>query len=293
MRDESVLPLGAVRVFEVASRHPSFRRAAEELGVTPSAVAQQIRALEGHLGVALFDRTARTPALTEAGRLYAGSVRRGLELIHTASVALQSGQRRVTVSVTPSVASKWLIPRLAEFTQQHPDIELRIVATDRLSRFQADGVDLAIRHGVPPFGPGLHAQRWYSGQLVAVARPGLVGATALAQADLSALTLLHDGHDMWPLILTRLGVAGPQAPSRHLRFNQTGLAVDAAVAGQGLALASHFLVEGELAARRLVNVFGTVFDTGADFYLVQPRGPGRSPATKAVASWLAQAAAGH
>ncbi len=167
-------PLNALRAFEVAARHLNFRLAAEEIGVTQGAVAQQIRGLEATLGLKLFDRHPRTLALTEAGRAYAVHIRRAFEMIAEATETLRPQPQHLTVSVTPSFASRWLIPRLPDFADAHPDIDLRILASDRLSDFQTDAVDLAVRHARPPFGPGLAADLLFEQCLIAVASPLLV-----------------------------------------------------------------------------------------------------------------------
>ena len=151
--------LNGLRVFEVVTRHLNFRLAAEELGVTQGAVAQQVRGLEAELGLKLFERHPRTLALTEAGRSYVANIRRAFELISDATEMLRPEPLHLTISVTPTFASKWLIPRLPDFTTSHPDLDLRIEASDRISNFQTDAVDLAVRYGRPPFGPGLNATR--------------------------------------------------------------------------------------------------------------------------------------
>lgn len=147
-------PLNALRVFEVVARHLNFRRAADELGVTQGAVAQQVRSLEAHLAIKLFERLPRGLGLTDAGRSYQASIRRAFELIAEATQVLRPEPLHLTLSVTPTFASKWLIPRLPDFTASHSHIDLRVLATDRLSSFQNDAVDLAVRYGRPPFGPG-------------------------------------------------------------------------------------------------------------------------------------------
>lgn len=144
-------PLNALRAFEVSARHLNFRIAAEELGVTQGAVAQHVRGLEADLGLKLFDRMPRALAITDQGRRYASQLRRAFELMTEATAALRPEPLRLTISVTPTFAAKWLIPRLPAFTSQHPDIELRIVASDSLSTFQGDGVDIAVRYGRPPW----------------------------------------------------------------------------------------------------------------------------------------------
>lgn len=270
--------LNGLRAFEVSARAGSFRLAAEEMGVTPGAVAQQVRALEADLGLMLFHREGRGLVLTEAGRGYAGHLRRAFDLIGEATRQLRPEPARVTISVTPSFATRWLIPRLAAFTAAHPGIDLAVLASDRIANFQADGVDLAVRLGAPPFGPGLVADLLLPQELVAVAAP-----QALA---LGGLGLLHDAHDLWPQFLGLLPPsARPQAP-KNLRFNQTALAIEAALAGQGMALAPRAFVAEDLAAGKLVPCFDVTLRSGADFHLVLPRKARRAAEVLQVRDWL-------
>ena len=272
-------PLNGLRAFEVVARHLNFRLAAEELGVTQGAVAQQVRGLEAQLGLQLFLRQNRSLALTEAGRSYASNIRRAFELIADATQVLRPEPAHLTISVTPTFATKWLIPRLPDFTAAHPDIDLRIMASDRIANFQTDAVDLAVRYGRPPFGPGLAADFLFEQVSIAVASPQVA-------KDLSALTLLHDSHDLWPQFL---GLAFPQAAPpvlKNTRFNQTSLAIEAAIAGQGLALAARFFVAEDLASGRLQQVLGAELRTGADFYLVAPRKPKNAALVEALRGWL-------
>lgn len=283
---EHLPPLHALRAFEAASRHLNFRLAAEALGVTQSAVAQQIRGLEARLGHRLFERQPRGLALTDGGRRYAASVRRAFELLADATAALQPQPMRLTVSVTPSFAAKWLIPRLPDFTSAHAEIDLRVLATDRISHFQADGVDLAVRYGHPPFGPGLHAQLLFEEVLVAVASPQW-------QATPAPPALLHDAHNAWSRFLEALPAPVAWPNTKNIRFNQTSLAIDAAVAGQGLALAHKAFVGPDVAAGRLVQVFPAELRTQTGFYLVWPRRPRYAEAVERVRDWLlGQAQAG-
>jgi LysR family glycine cleavage system transcriptional activator len=285
--------LKALRVFESAARHLNFRLAAEELDVTQGAVAQQVRALEAELGIRLFERHARGLAPTEAGSAYALRVRRALEEIADATRQLRPGERQVTISVAPTLAAKWLLPRLPRFAERHPGIELRVLATERVSRFHAEGVDLSIRYGQPPFGPGLNVQRLLVTTLIAVGSPALLaGPGALSAKQVARLPLVHDAHGSWPAFFAHAGLPPPQPGGT--RFNQTGLAIDAAVAGQGLALASPFFVAADLAAGRLLQALPQVaLRTGMDHYLVwpqRPRSDGLVP-LDAVAAWLLEEAA--
>jgi len=256
--------------------------------VTQGAVAQQVRGLEAVLGLKLFDRRARTIALTEPGRSYVSNISRAFELISDATDALKPEPRHLTISVTPTFASRWLIPRLPDFTEAHPDIDLRILATDRISNFQTDAVDLAVRYGRPPFGPGLVADLLFEQVLVAVASPLLIDKLGPPN-DLDNLrhyALLHDSHDLWPQYLEAAFPTGSVATGKNIRFNQTSLAIEAAVAGQGLALASLFFVRHDLESRRLVQPLKEELRVGADFYLVSPRKPRYPAAVREVRDWM-------
>ncbi|HEY1396769.1 LysR substrate-binding domain-containing protein [Roseateles sp.] len=290
---EGLPSLKALRVFEVVARHLNFRLAAEELDVTQGAVAQQIRALEVELSIKLFERHPRGLTPTGAGAAYARRVRLALEEIAEATRLLRPGDRHVTISVAPTIATKWLLPRLPRFAARHPDIDLRVLATERVSSFHSEGVDLSIRCGRPPFGPGVEARLLLENDLIAVGSPAmLAGAQALTPKRLANGPLIHDGHDSWPAFLAQLGVtSSPAKSSKGIRFNQTGLAIDAAIAGQGLALTGRFFIESDLAAGRLVQVTPQVLHLGLDYYLVSPR-RGRSEAPlEDVAAWLVEEAA--
>lgn len=284
--------LKALHAFEAAARHLNFRLAAEELDVTQGAVAQQVRALEAELGVRLFERRARGLAPTESGSAYALRVRRALEEIADATRQLRPGERQVTISVAPTLAAKWLLPRLPRFAERHPGVELRVLASERVSRFHAEGVDLSIRYGQPPFGPGLHVERLLENILIAVGSPALVGAAgALTPKRLVKLPLIHDAHGSWPAFFAQAGL--PVPPPGGTRFNQIGLAIDAAIAGQGLALASPFFVATDIAAGRLVRVLPQVaLRTGIDYHLVWPqRARGGDVPLDEVTAWLLEEAA--
>lgn len=227
--------LNALRAFEVASRYLNFRLAAEELGVTQGAVAQQVRGLEAALGLKLFERHARALALTEAGRSYVGNIRRAFELISDATDSLKPEPRHLTISVTPTFASRWLIPRLPEFTETHPDIDLRILATDRVSSFQTDAVDLAVRYGRPPFGPGLTADLLFEQVIVAVASPLLIeklGPPAVPEnlKRYALLTLMIYGPSFWKSPFRErpphpVRISGSTKPRLQLRLRLPGRAL--------------------------------------------------------------------
>lgn len=280
--------LNALRAFEAAARHLNFRLAAEELGVTQGAVAQQVRGLERDLALQLFERLPGRLALTSAGRGYAAHLARAFALIAEATATLRPEPQRLTISVTPSFASKWLIPRLPEFTAAHPQLDLRILASDGLANFQSDGVDIAVRQGRPPFGAGLVADLLFPQEVVAVCSPKLRPSAHAPRtdADPAQFVLLHDGHDLWPEFIERALARQVPAGIRSVRFNQTALALDAALAGQGLALASRFLVEPDLAAGRLVLAFAETMRGSLDFHVVSARKPRHPEPTAMVRAWL-------
>lgn len=280
--------LNALRVFEVVARQLNFRLAAEELGVTQAAVAQQVRGLEASLQVRLFERLPRGVGLTDAGRSYAASIRSALGMIDEATRLLRPTPSQVTVSVTPSFASKWLIPRLGHFAEAHPDIDLRLLATDRLSHFHTDGVDIAVRYGQPPFGGGLNVERLMEQSIVAVASPGLLAERGKPEtfAALQGYVALHDGHNFWPAFSAALFPGHPPATAKTVRFNQTSLAIDAALGGQGITLASLAFVKADIAAGRLVQVFAQCLRLDQAFYLVWPRRMHEPQALSAVRAWL-------
>ncbi|WP_175744936.1 transcriptional regulator GcvA [Burkholderia ambifaria] len=288
LRTRRFPPLNALRAFEAAARHLNFRLAADELGVTQGAVAQQVRHLEDVVEVQLFRRLPRGLALTREGLEYFSSVQRALQIISDATDALGQRPTVLAVSTTPSFASKWLIPRLADFGRLHPDIEVRVIADERLASFRADGVDIAIRLSKPPFPAGLAAELLAPLDIFAVASPKLLdsGPPIRTPADLSTHALLHDAHDLWPEFIEKLGGKGRADPTKGPRFSQSLLAIDAAVAGQGIALTSEPLVERDIAEGRLRRVFDFSFPMSLGFYVVFPQANAHSEALQAMRRWL-------
>ncbi|AUQ73109.1 LysR substrate-binding domain-containing protein [Phaeobacter piscinae] len=279
-------PLNSLRAFDAAGRRLSFRAAADELGVTQGAVAQQVRQLEAHLGVVLFERVPKGLAFTSVGRSFHNRVADVFADLRSATAELKPEPNKVLISVTPTFAAKWLIPNLPDFTAAHPNIDLRILATEKISSFQSDGIDLAVRQGSPPFGASLDVTLLFKQTLTAVAAPAIVrdAPHPLAPDTLSKLPKIHDAHDLWPGYLAHLHVQD-QSP-RSLRLSQTSLAVDAAIAGQGVALVSRFMVADDLEAGRLTEV-GEVWEAGGnDFYVLMPRIVKRNRSVVEVLTWI-------
>ncbi len=277
--------LNSLRMFDAAARHLNFRLAAEELHLSQGAVAQQVRRLEADLGVVLFHRQARGLALTDQGRSYHLPVRRALALIDGATKALQPQTLQVTLSVPPSFAAKWLVPRLAEFARQHPDIDLQTVASESIASFRNDGVDIAIRQGCPPFGAGLRTDLLAPLDLSAVcSAPYAAESPAVhAAGDLLRHLPVQDGHRHWDRLFHHL----PHWPEqRILQFNQTALALEAAANGQGVAIAPRILVETDLASGRLVQLWQLPVQDASGFYVVRPDDAGDKTAQKRLTDWL-------
>lgn len=279
--------LNGLKAFEVAARHRSFRLAAEELGVTQGAVAQKVRGLEAELGVKLFERMPRTLVLTGEGRGYIADIRRAFEIIAQATGDLRPQPVRLTISTTPTFASKWLIPRLPDFTARHPDLDLHILATERMSGFQADGVDLAVRYGRPPFGPGLATELLFEQEIIAVCSPVLLQdrKSPRTEAELADYALLHDAHNSWPEFIDRHFGRAAQTSYKGISFNQTSHAIEAAIAGQGIVLANRDFVARDMAEGRLTQVIEGSLSGPFDFYLVWPRYR-KSAALETVIAWL-------
>ncbi|WP_035920252.1 LysR substrate-binding domain-containing protein [Leisingera aquimarina] len=270
--------LNALRMFDAAARHLNFGRAAEELHLTQGAVAQQVRRLEADLGHKLFHRHARGLTLTDTGRSYHAPVQQALALIGDATDKLAPAVQRVTLSVPPSFASKWLVPRLPEFEAAHPDIDLRVVAEESLTNFKRDGIDIAIRQGSKPQDSRLNSALLSLVDLVAVARPdsALAQEESLELADLAQHTLIQDGHRHWDLLLRQESLT---ATGRVLQFNQTALAMDAAVNGQGIALVPRIF----LGSQPLVVLWQAPRLEDQGFHVLWPSAKSRA---KAVVDWL-------
>ena len=291
--------LNGLRAFEAAARHLSFSKAAEELHVTQTAISHQIRRLEEQLGLRLFLRQTRALALTPEGAAYLPEISTAFADLRTATDRLlrPRRQRLLMVSATPTLAAKWLVPRLAAFQALHKGIEVRISTTMRLVDFARDGVDVAIRYGRGTW-PGLHADWLMAADIIPVCSPALLrGDTPLRQPDdLARHTLLHLDYqrDQWEIWLTAAGMAPKLRQSLTqggLTFDQTFMAVQAAMDGLGIALAQRPVVAADIAAGRLVAPFELILPSDAGFYVVCPAPTAETPDIATFRSWIATEAA--
>ncbi|WP_420408861.1 LysR substrate-binding domain-containing protein [Hoeflea sp.] len=279
--------LNGVRAFECAARHLNFRLASEELNLTQGAVAQQVRNLEASLGQKLFVRKPRGLELTGKGAAYFTEIHAALSRVAQASAQLSPQSRSVVLSVPPSFASMWLMPRLAEFESLHPDIELQVIASEALSDFEADGVDLVVRQAAPPFAPDLRSVLLAPLNLVAVASPAYLETAPPTESleDFRAHRLLESSHQNWLQWLGSDEDAGK--PARISRFNQTALAIAAARSGRGVAIAPEALIEPDIEAGELVVVWRDEAETEIAFYAVGLANPGRNTRDRdLLAKWL-------
>ncbi|WP_330961782.1 transcriptional regulator GcvA [Photobacterium sp. 53610] len=264
-------PLNSLKVFEAAARHLSFTRAAEELFVTQAAVSHQIKALEEFLGLKLFRRRNRSLLLTEEGQSYFLDLKDIFSAISDATdKVLERGSKgALTISLSPSFAIQWLVPRLSDFNQLHPDVDVRIKAVDLDEGSLTDDVDVAIYYGRGNW-PGLRCDKLYQEFLVPVCSPMLLsGPKALnTLADLQFHTLLHDSsRKEWKNYVREFEIPGTNVNQGPI-FSHSTMVLQAAIHSQGIALANNVLAQPELEAGRLVCPFDEALMSKNAFYLV-------------------------
>jgi len=286
--------LNALKAFEAAARHESFTRAAEELCVTQGAVSHQVKALEEELGVKLFNRERQRLVITEAGRDYLAVVRDALDRIAVGTERLVQRQRSgaLTISTSPDFAAKWLVHRLGRFAEAHPDIDLRVSATMHHVDFAREDVDLAVRHGDGRWA-GLHVERLCSEQLFPVCSPKLLdGRRRLrAPADIVKFPLLHlDGRQDWSTWLEAAGVNSPDMAHGPI-MNRASMLIDAAIDGQGIALARSALAAWDLLNGRLVRPFTEALPLSKSYWIVCPKATSMLPKISRARNWLVAEAA--
>ena len=291
--------MNALRAFEAAARLSSFQAAASELHVTPAAISHQIKALEENLDVALFHRLNREVRLTDAGRACLPGLSDGFDRLSEAIERISNVGRNglLTVSASPSLAAKWLLPRLEGFRSAHPDIDLRLDASMDLVDFARQDVHVALRYGAGHY-PGQHAELLLATEVFPVCAPALTrGKNALkTPADLRHHTLIHEEMTFaqgdfpdWSMWLRAAGVEGIDV-KRGPRFGCGPLPLEAAVAGRGVALVKDVIAAGDLAAGRLVRPFGDSLRVGFGYYFVCPPAMLAMPKVAAFRDWVTEEA---
>lgn len=290
----------ALRAFEVAARRLNFTHTARELNLTQGAVSHQIRELETRLGISLFERRGRGLRLSAAGERYLPFVQNALDRLRAGTRALEANEpgRSLTVSLSPPFAAKWLVPRLGAFLATHPDLDLRISATMQHVSFGGvgggDSIDMAIRHGDGDW-PALHVTRLWTEDIFPVCSPSLLanGPPLDDIADLANHVLIHDrSRSGWTSWLDKIG-ADPSGIDldRGPGFNDTSLAIDAAVAAQGVALSRSALVAGDLATGRLVQPLRETLPAPFAYWIVCPEAEAEQPNIVRFRNWLLEEAA--
>jgi LysR family transcriptional regulator, glycine cleavage system transcriptional activator len=302
-------PLNALRAFEAAARHLSFKKAARELFVTPGAVSHQVKLLEDHLGVALFRRLTRALELTPEAQAMLPKVREGLESLQQAvdRVRAREESPALTVMAPPGFATRWLVPRLAGFTNNHPDVELHVASRGDMIDAGDEELEMPPANGAPfmmvRFGrgqyPGLQVDEVFSALYVPVCSPRLLQGPHPLRApdDLRWHTLLHDdtvveegARPSWADWLESVGVKGVDA-ARGPHFSDASLALDAAIEGMGVTLAMKPLVRPDIEAGRLAMPFDITAPTSYSYYLLTPENDAGKASVAAFRRWILTEAA--
>lgn len=287
-------PLPSLRLFEAAGRLQSFKLAADELHLTPSAVSHGIVALERWLGTTLFERRTNGVVLTAAGKDYLAFVSEALAMIAVGTRRLPNarGHRRVSISVAPTFALRWLVGRLGDFRARHPEIAIAVDTSQRQVGFPIDNVDLAIRMARAPW-PGLTSTCLFTERLVPVCAPGFLAQHAKRRGglDLAKLPLLHvsTATEDWAAWLDAAGLAGIDL-SAGLSFDTALMAAAAAAAGLGVAIGRRPLIDRDLTEGRLVEAAAPTLAATTGYWLVQPPEAESRPEVESFAAWLKRSA---
>jgi LysR family glycine cleavage system transcriptional activator len=292
-------PLNALRAFEAAARHLSFVDAADELAVTPAAVSHQVKALEAQLGVALFQRLPRGLELTEQGRILAPQLTRGFDRLAeaVARIRIDDVQTVLSVTVLPSFAVRWLLPRLPGFRRLNPGVEIEIHAQHHAVDFRRERVDIALRYGRGGWA-GLHVERFLDDVVFPVCSPRLLEGPhpLLRPEDLRHHTLIHDvltGDDepwvTWQHWLQYFGLEDVDH-RRGPRYSDSHMMLEAAAAGEGIALGRSSIMADDLSSGRLIRPFPDSQVADYAYYVLCRTDAIDRPAVRAFRDWLVAAA---
>lgn len=288
MADLRRLPnLAALRAFEAAARHENFSRAAEEIHVTHGAISHQVRALEEELSVPLFVRHGKRIAITSQGERFAATIRKALGDIAAAATALksESGHQRLTITALPSIAARWLSPRLGKFIDQHPELEVMLQSSNQLTDFVRESVDIGIRFGRGKY-PGLVSEKLMGDRYYPVASPRFNGGKLpRTPRKMAECPLLRSEGEPWTPWFRAAGLDLLE-PVGGLVFQDSSMLVRAAAEGNGIALARHVVVMGDLASGELVRLFDIAIPCPESYYLVYPPESRNKPQVQAFRKWL-------
>jgi LysR family transcriptional regulator, glycine cleavage system transcriptional activator len=281
-------PFAALRAFHAAATHGRFREAAEHLGVTESAISHQIRRLEDFLHTPLFDRSGTGVRLTAAGRRYFEQIDPALRQIQAATEGLlrPAGRNVVRLTLPPSLAATWLIPKLGAFERDHPDVELQLVPTTRVLDLKRDQVELAVRHGKGVW-QGIDATFLLEEKALPVCAPGYLRpdedpAIGLRRARLIVNARFPDEWEEW----ARARGLAPPAVNGAIELEGIEQALQVAESGHGIAMGRRPMVDDRLARGTLIAPFGAGDPTGAAYYLCRISDEPPTAVTRRVERWL-------
>jgi LysR family glycine cleavage system transcriptional activator len=283
-------PVSDLLAFEAAARHTSMSRAAEELHLTQSAVSRQIRQLEAQLGMALFHRVRQRVVLTDSGRVYAADVRTVLQQLSGATqkaMTWTDSGGMLNLAVLPTLGTRWLIPRLGDFSARYPNVTVNMAARSEPFDFSLVPLDAAIHFGAPHWA-GAVCEYLMHEQVVPLCSPGYRAQHGIAQLqDLAKVVLLQQTTrpTQWADWLEQVGAEGVHA-LRGPRFEQFAMIAQAAVSGLGAALLPRFLVETEIASGALVELFPQALTSTDAYYLVYPESRAQTPLVRAFRDWI-------
>jgi LysR family glycine cleavage system transcriptional activator len=280
-------PMQALRAFDAAARTQSLTKAAEALNLTHGAISHQIKSLERDLAVRLVERAGRGIRLTDEGERFATRVRAAFAELAAAvnEIAARANPRQLRVSVVPSFAARWLLPRIGRFVAAHPDVDLDVRANMTYVDFRRDDDDLAIRYGYGDW-PDVHVERLLDDQFFPVCSPRLANGRLPARpADLARYPLLRSDDEPWKPWFEAAGLDWPE-PTRGPIFNDSSHMLQAASEGQGIALARQCLLGNDVRNGVLVRLFDVSIPAPKRFYLVYPPRMANSPKLSQFRSWL-------
>ncbi|HEX7914029.1 MAG TPA: LysR substrate-binding domain-containing protein [Paraburkholderia sp.] len=296
MRKFKIPNMGALLAFEAAARHESFTHAARELFLTESAVSRQINTLESNLGVRLFVRAKQRVVLTKAGKVYSAQVRRSLEQLDRDTLSIiahGSGGGYLELAVLPTFASQWLIPRLAAFNEQYPDVRVNMGVRTGTFPFADTHFEAAIHYGKPTW-PGTSADFLFSEEVVPVCAASLLKQPVRSAADLLDYPLLHSTTrpDGWATWFASQGIDDNRT-MQGVRYELHTMLISAAAAGLGIALVPRFFVETQLEQLGLAIPFDAPAVADSAYYLVYPTELSHGKPLACFREWLLQEAAAY
>lgn len=287
---ENLRHLRALQAFDETATHSSLSRAADALNVTHGAISRQIKLLELHLGVTLFHRRPNGVELTKAGERLHQSTRGAFSTLQLGVMEVKRLHHRqsITVSLSTSLALKWLVPLLSSFQQEHPGIALLLDTNDAFADFDASEVDVALRFGEPSW-DGLYHEQIRQEELVVVAAPSLVDQTRVPMRaqDVASLPLLHDAFNVgWESWAAQVGLSSDRINAQSIKYVDSAVLLEAAIDGQGVALARHLLAARDLELGRLIRLDETRVPLDRGLYFVCRPGDQERVTVRIFKKWL-------